>query len=190
MPKADLMIVTGGAPMEGAPTPETTEPDFSEEVAQGEASDSELMAQVSPQGRFSSKALNALVKASNVLLPAFGQDPDYPRFDPGTYEVFPEDFVRVLSMFSAAARDAAVEDVIAEDLVFDFSSATDDNDLQIIAGRINALGKARSFKKWLKDSTPVDEKTADTIDEEASTKEAPKSDMSDDEVDDLFASRL
>lgn len=186
MPKADLMIIAGGAPEEGAPAPEA---DFSEEVAAAEDADAKMYENVSPKGRFSSKALNALVKATNQLLPAFDQAPEYPKFDPGTYETFPEDFTRILSMFSSAARDAAVEDTIGEDLVFDFTSATDDNDLQMIAGKINALSKAKAFKKWLGEQAKEEEAVEAPAEDPAA--EAPKGEaMSDDEVDDLFASRI
>ena len=78
---------------------------MNEELAmeiQGAEQDDEMMfAQMSPKGNFTSKALNNLVKATNRLLPLFGQTPDYPMFE-GNLTEFPTEFVRVLTMFKGA----------------------------------------------------------------------------------------
>jgi len=159
-------------------------PGFGPQVEEAEQLDKELFAEVSPKGRFSSKALNPLVKATNSLLPAFGQEANYPEFDSGTYEVWPEDFVRIFSMFSAASRDAATEDVIKSELVIDFADATSDNDLQMLAGKVQGLAKSKDFKKWLKE--PKDEVVPEPVTEDTGDTD----EMNEDEIDDLFASRL
>lgn len=159
-------------------------PGFGPQVEEAEQLDKELFAEVSPKGRFSSKALNPLVKATNSLLPMFDQTPDYPEFDSGTYEVWPEDFVRIFSMFSAASRDAAAEDVIKSELVIDFADATSDNDLQMLAGKVQALSKSKDFKKWMK--KPREEVVVEPVTEDT----GETAEMNEDEIDDLFASRL
>lgn len=155
---------------------------LSPEIAEAEAVDSEMMMQISPNGRFTSKSLNPLVKATNMLLPAFSQEPTYPDFDPGTYDQWPEDLVRIYSMFAAASRDAAVDETISDDLVIDFENVTDDNDLQVLAGKVQALARHKDFKKWLK--MPRAEAPTAEVDEEE------EADMSDDQIDILFRSRL
>ena len=157
--------------------------DFGPQIEQAEELDGEMFAEVSPKGRFSSKALNPLVKATNALLPVFGQDPSYPVFDSGTYEVFPEDFVRILSMFSAASRDAASDDVVPVELVSDFSEMTNDNDLQVLAGKLQGLAKSKDFKRWMKEPKEV-------VAPEPVGDEEPGPEMSEDEIDSLFEERL
>jgi hypothetical protein len=164
---------------------EETAPGFSAEVEEAEAADKEMYAEVSPKGRFSSKSLNPLVKASNMLLPAFGQEATYPEFDTGVYETWPEDFVRIFSMFSAASRDAATEDVISPELVVDFENATSDNDVQMLAGKVQALSKSKPFKTWLKAPKEITEP------EPVEGKDEPEGkEMSEDEIDNLFMNRL
>ena len=157
--------------------------DFGPQLEQAQQLDEDMFAEVSPKGRFSSKALNPLVKATNALLTVFGQDPSYPTFDSGTYETFPEDFVRILSMFSAASRDAASDDVVPVELVADFSEATNDNDLQVLAGKLQGLAKSKDFKKFLAEPKEV-------IMAEPVGDEEPGPEMSEDEIDSLFEERL
>ena len=73
------------------------------EIGAAEQEEEVAFAQMAPRGRFSAKALNNLVKATNRLLPKFGQTPDYPAFE-GNITEFPTDFVRVLAMFRAYHR--------------------------------------------------------------------------------------
>jgi len=161
---------------------ETEEAPFAPEVAEAEQADKELFAEVSPKGRFSSKALNALVDASNKLLPVFDQSPDYPKFDAGTYEVWPEDFVRVISMFSEAAKDAATSDVVPVELSFSLEGVVDDQDLQVIAGKVQSLADSRDFRKWLKEPQEV-EAPAPVSDEAGG-------DVPEQDIEDLFLSRV
>lgn len=152
-------------------------------VAEAENQDRDMMVEISPKGRFTSKNLNPLVKAANALLPAFGQEPSYPNFNPGKFEQWPEDLVRIFSMFAAASRDAATADIIDPDLVIDFENATDDNDLQVLTGKVQSLAMHKDFKKWLK--APKEE--AETEVEETETEE---SEMGDDKIDELFRNRI
>lgn len=171
-------VEVDGAPMEG------DVPDFGPEIEEAKAVDEEMFSEVAPRGRFSSKSLNALVDAANKLLPIFDQTGDYPKFDTGTYEVFPTDFVRVLSMFSQASRDAVSEDVVSPELVISLDGITDDNDVQVLSGKISGLASSREFKKWLKE--PVEEKVEPIAEERPEGTGA----MSEEDVDSLFLERM
>lgn len=156
---------------------------FETEVAEAKASDSALFIEASPKGKFSSKALNTLVEATNKLLPLFGQEGNYPRFDAGTYEVWPEDFVRIISMFSEASKDAVSDDIFPNELIIDFSNARSDADVQLMAGKISAMAKSIPFKKWLKE---VPEKK----EAEPASKEVPDGEMKETDIEELFMNRM
>ena len=74
------------------------------EIDQAEGDDEANFQEMAPKGRFTAKALNNLVKATNRLLPLFDQTPDYPSFEEDITE-FPTEFVRVLAMFQGAAEE-------------------------------------------------------------------------------------
>ena len=83
---ATEMIVLGGrGPDEGM---------LAEDLNQAEDADEMEFEALSPEGSFTSKSLNALVKATNKLLPAFGQTPDYPTFSEDISK-FPTDFTQI-----------------------------------------------------------------------------------------------
>ena len=62
------------------------------EIQGAEQEDESMFGEMAPKGRFTSKALNNLVKATNRLLPLFDQTPDYPSFESDITE-FPTDFL-------------------------------------------------------------------------------------------------
>ncbi len=159
---------------------------YAPQVQEAEMADDEMFSEIAPKGRFSSKALNSLVKSTNKLLPAFDQEPSYPEFDPGKYEVFPTDFTRILSMFTGASRDAAAENSIPSDLVVSLDGVTDDPAVNLLAGKIGALSKSREFKKFLDEE--IEEESAEPIGDEPEGSEG--ADLSDEGIDDLFASRM
>jgi len=76
------------------------------DIAEMEGMDEEKFAAMAPKGAFTARGLNALVKATNKLLPMFGQTGDYPTFSQDT-KVLPTDFVRVLAMFVTAPAKTA-----------------------------------------------------------------------------------
>lgn len=155
-----------------------------EKQAQVEAQEDELYLQASPRGRFTGKALNSLVQATNKLLPLFGVEEKYPTFPAGELTSLPPDFVRLLSMFSAAIGDATEQGVLSEDNAIDLASITDDTGILGLAGRLNMASGSKEFKRMLmppksaKKEAPAPEETSD-----------PET-MTDDQTAQLFSSRM
>jgi hypothetical protein len=127
-----------------------------------------------PQGSFTVDALNRLVKELNVVLEMFGEV--YPEFAEDI-AVFPQEFVAALSMVRSAAEDAGV----GFDL--EFAEITDDRDLAILSGKIRKLGKDKTFRKFLEDSTLMPEE--EVVVEEVVEEEVPV-----DDIDAMFAGRV
>ena len=126
-------------------------------VSEAQRGDEDAFAALAPRGDFSRKAMNALVKATNRLLPLFDQSPDYPEFSEDV-EVFPTDFVRVLGMFQGAVNAAVDAEMAPESADFMMEEITDDRSLQLLAGRLNQLATDREFKKFLK-NPPMEEES-------------------------------
>jgi len=97
--------------------------------------------QMQVQGEYSERMLNKTVDALNRVLKIF-RAPEYPKFESGS-NVLPPEFVRQLTMVSAAAKDAMVEDKM-----FD-PKPTNDTELRDIAGKLDALAMDRAFKAFL-----------------------------------------
>ena len=153
------------------------------EIQGAEQDDESMFEQMAPKGRFTAKALNNLVKATNRMLPLFDQTPDYPSFENDITE-FPTDFVRVLAMFEGAVSGAIEEDIIDEEMDFDMSDITADANVNMLAGKINRLVNDRSFKKYLKGMANDEE--ADKDNDESETDE----DTEDMDVEALFMERM
>ena len=153
------------------------------EIQGAEQEDESMFGEMAPKGRFTAKALNNLVKATNRLLPLFDQTPDYPSFESDITE-FPTDFVRVLAMFEGAVSGAIEEDLIDDEMDFDMSDITADENVNVLAGKLNRLVNDRSFKKYLKGMS--DDK------EEATEGDEPDADegMDDKDMDALFMERM
>jgi hypothetical protein len=98
---------------------------------------------------FHKKALNALVKATNKLLPLFGVSQAYAAL-PEDIKTLPTDFVRILSMFSSAISDAIAADTIEPDMAFSLEDITDDTGLVQAAGKIGMVSGEKAFKAFLK----------------------------------------
>lgn len=154
-------------------------------VTQMNADDDDIFSQLAPQGDFSVKALNQLVKATNRLLPLFGQEPTYPEFGEDV-EVFPTDFVRVLAMFQGAINTAVDAEMIPEDMDFMMEEISDDRDLTLLAGRLNALSDSRDFKLFLKDP-PMEEEDDE---EEMGEEQMEENNMTEADMDAMFMSRV
>jgi hypothetical protein len=118
-----------------------------------EESEDELYAATAPKGKFSGKAANALVEATNRLLPMFGIEDKYDRFGGGAMTTLPPEFVRLLTMFSKAIGDAVEMGALPEDAIIDLSIVTDDSGLQSLAGRIGMAAKSPQFKRFLSQKT-------------------------------------
>ena len=130
--------------------------------AAAEAED-DMMEEMAPKGKFTPKGLAPLVKATNALLPLFGQTGDYPMITE-TVTVIPTDLFRVLSMFAAAVDDAIAGDMIDGEMAMDFSGVRDDSSLMLLAGKLSKLAANRDFKKFLKE--PMAPKEESGVDEE------------------------
>jgi len=153
------------------------------EIQGAEQEDESMFGEMAPKGRFTAKALNNLVKATNRLLPLFDQTPDYPSFDQNITE-FPTDFVRVLAMFNGAVSGAIEENLIDEELDFDMSEITGDENVNMLAGKLNRLVNDRSFKKYLKGMS--DDKGESMEEEEPESEQG----MQEEDVDALFMERM
>lgn len=156
-----------------------------------EAQEDEMYSSAAPKGRFSGKALNSLVDATNRLLPIFGITEAYPKFGGETQTSLPVAFVRLLTMFDKAIEDAVAEGVLPEDANIDMTIITDDAGLQGLAGRIGMAAKSPGLKRFLK------RKVSGQGEEEMGGEEAPMSEMpeeedamSEDSTNTLFAGRM
>jgi len=151
-------------------------------IEQAEMADEDMYDTMAPEGSFSKKALNALVKSTNKLLPAFDQTPDYPTFSEDLTKL-PTDFTRVLAMFSSAAADAVMAEAIDPEMSFQLEDISDDRSLLLLAGKLDNLAKSREFKRFLKEPAPERE---GPVVEEAVEGE----DMGEGEIEDLFMARM
>lgn len=149
------------------------------------------------KGKFTGKGLNALVQATNRLLPLFGIKQEYPTFGPATVSSLPPDFVRLLSMFSKAMSDAVDKGILPEDAVIDLSIVTNDNGLQGLGGRLQMAAKSAPFKRFLMSKVteggPAESPTEDTAYESGmkpGSEAASAEEMSEEEADKLFKSRM
>jgi uncharacterized protein YdbL (DUF1318 family) len=162
---------------------ESPEASIEVEINQAEGEEEGQFAEMAPKGRFSAKALNNLVKATNRLLPMFDQTPDYPEFSSDITE-FPTDFVRVLSMFKGAVDDAIAQGLVDEQYSFDFGEITGDGNIQVLAGKINKLASDNQFKRYLKQK-PTEEPQGEEM---AMAEESAPMDSGD--MDALFMERM
>lgn len=166
------------------------------QIALGDAeqADEQMYADMAPQSGtvpFSRKALNNLVKATNRLLPLFGQDPNYPEFAEDI-TVFPTDFVRVLAMFQGATNEAVANEVLDAEMDWSMDTITDDQSINALAGKLTSLAQSKPFKQFLKEQPQEMEEapTEETVPEEQEYTEKKPEDMSDEEMNNLFAGRM
>lgn len=159
------------------------------EIEQAEMDEEGDFAEMAPKGRFSAKALNNLVKATNRLLPMFDQTPDYPMFE-GDVTEFPTDFVRVLAMFQGATEDAIGQGIVDDEFGFDFEEITGDGNVQVLAGKINKLAADKGFKRYLQtmpSEEPEGEEMAMAEGEAQGMEQGP---MGEEDMDALFMERM
>jgi len=91
-------------------------------------------------------------------------------------------------MFKAAVDDAIEQGILGEEMAISFDTVTDDLALTSLAGKISNMAKNFNFKKFLKESPP-EETNATEAGEEAGMEEEEES-MSEDEMDNLFMSKM
>lgn len=150
-----------------------------------EEQEDELYSAAAPKGKFTSKAANALVDATNKLLPLFGVSDMYDKFTEPALTTLPPAFARLLTMFSKAF-DTAIEDgTLPEDVKIDLSVVTDDTGLLGLAGRIGMAAKSAPFKRFL--MKKVKEPTAPSPEGEG---ESMEEEATDESTDTLFAGRM
>jgi hypothetical protein len=153
-----------------------------------ESAEDEMYTAASPKGRFTGKAANTLVDATNRLLPLFGINDKYDRFGGGAMTSLPPEFVRILTMFSKAISDAIDAGVLPEDAMIDMTIVTDDSGLQGLAGRIGMAAKSPQFKRFLMrkvtETAPMGEEDEGTGEEEMSEE------MGSEDMDKLMMSRM
>jgi len=153
-------------------------------MAQGaEMEEEDMYGEMTPKGKFTPKGLQPLVKATNILLPLFGQTPDYPAMKEAVGEI-PVDLFRVLTMFAAAVDDAISNEIIAPEMKLSFDGLRDDSGLMLLAGKLSKLALDREFKKFLKEPAP--EAEAPTVDEERT----PMPEMGEEEANNMMMSRM
>lgn len=143
----------------------------------------EMYEMASPVGRWTDRGLNILVKATNKILPLFGQTPDYPMFAKGSYKTLPADFMRVLSMIGGAINDAVAGEALDPSKTFDLPTMITDEDAMAVAAKLDTVAKDKSFKQFLKEpkmAAPVSVEPA----------EEPQTEMTEEQIAKLFASRL
>ena len=162
------------------------------EIETAEGEDEAMYAEMAPTGRYSKKALNNLVKATNRLLPLFEQKPDYPTFTQDVDGQLPTDFVRVLAMFQGAINGAVQMDAIDGEFDFTLEDLTDDNAINMVAGKLSSIAKNRDFRNFLKgppeEGVVVEE--AEMTEEGQMETPMTAEDMSEDELDKLFMGRM
>lgn len=156
-----------------------------EMLKEAETADKEMMTVASPKGNFTPRGLGPLVKATNKLLPLFGQTGDYPALA-GSLKELPEDFTRVISMFKAAVDDAIAEEVVGPEMAISLDSIIDDTGLLTLAGKLEMLAKTREFKKFLSEP-PKGETQGTETGEEAGM---PEEEMSSENADQLMMNRM
>ena len=161
-----------------------------------EEKEDEMYSGSAPKGKFSGKSLNALVDATNRLLPLFGIKDAYDRFGPGPQTTLPPEFVRILTMFSKAIDDAVDAGALPEGTEIDLGLITDDNGLQSLAGRIGMASKSGAFKRFLlrKVESPMPESEGEDTGYESEgtdgTEAGNAEEMSEKGTDKLFKSRM
>ena len=132
-----------------------------EKATQADDAMDEALLVAAPAGDFSAPALNALVEALNEVLPVMGLEDPYPTFEEDIEGTVPVEFVKYLTMVSAAATDAGLDRFAIK-----LEDIGNDTDLMKAAGQLDVLSKNDSFRSIMattgreeaaaeSDSTPV-----------------------------------
>ena len=129
---------------------------MADEVMMAEQADEEMFEAMAPKGDFTQRGLSSIVRATNKMLPLFGQTPDYP--DVPDTNMLPTDFTRILAMFAAAVEEAIEDDILSPEMAIDLSTVRDDSGLLTVAGKIDMLRQDKDFKRYLAEEVPNEDK--------------------------------
>lgn len=99
--------------------------------------------ELGPKGEYSRDSLNRLVNSINELLKVFGANP-IPQIDEDIDGELPAMIVKPLMMIDAALTDAQ-----RDEYKFEIGELTNDRDLMMARGKIDAAAKDRAFKAFL-----------------------------------------
>jgi hypothetical protein len=107
-----------------------------------QADDAEMSMQIEISGDFSLERINKLVDAMNRVNKIF-QAPPYPSFETAP-EIFPPEFISNLEMVQSAVESSGLDDYS-----FDLREIGDDEDLKMLAGKMDAMATDKSFRAFL-----------------------------------------
>lgn len=115
----------------------------------------EQMMTIAPKaiGTFSPTALNKLVAAWNKLSKLFGISEAYETFSE-PQKVFPVEFTKLIAMASSAIEDAVAAEVLSSDLLLDLANTKKDQDVVLLAAKIEQAAKNAAFKSFLMEAPP------------------------------------
>lgn len=135
--------------------------------------------QMAPEGEFSKKAMNQLIRSLNRARDLFDAPP-IPQAA-GDSEIMTEDVVSTLMMLKQASKDAGTE------LPVSFTGVANDTDLAVLTAQVEGLVGDRMFKQYLNQQAPGTEDAVEEVTEEVATQEA---EMADVDMDALMMERL
>lgn len=136
---------------------------------------------VVPTGRYSARAMNALVEVLNRVLPMMGRTDMYPEFTDDQTQ-FPMDLTQLLMAIKTVADTAQVE------FPLDLGAITGDADVAKVAAIIQRLVDDKRFQDYLaQEETMEAEEMVEVETPMAGSAPQPQGEMSDEE---LFASRM
>lgn len=161
-------------------------------VAQAEATDEQFMEGIALQGSFTDKGMSALVDAIEAALPSMGLSGEDATVGDALAEdgTVTEELTRALGMVVDPINDAIEAGILDADLTIDLEGVDEDRDLTMVASRIRMAYSDKEFKRWLKESTDEEVLEEEVIGEDAATVDLAEGEMSDEEVDGFFMSRL
>lgn len=172
MDKEKMIVIGIGSRPGGDP--------IGKELEDAEEADSDMFEAMAPKGDFTSRGLAPLVRATNRLLPLFGQEPNYPSV-PDT-KVLPTDFTRILAMFKSAVDDAISKEIVDPEMAIMLDGVRDDSALMSMAGKLDMLSRDKEFKRFLKEPMEEEEGMGQEMGEEMG--------MSPEEEDNMMMERM
>ena len=134
-----------------------------------------------PQGKFSARALNALVAVMNEILPMMGRTDMYPEFTE-EQSMIPMDLVQLLMAVQAIAEMAQV------DFPLDLASITGDADVAKVAALVKRLREDKRMQDYLAQAEePIEQEAMVEVEAPMAGSAPGQPEMSDEE---LFQSRM
>ena len=161
-------------------------------VAQAEATDEQFMEGIALQGNFTDKGMNALVEAIEAALPTLGLSGEDAAVGDALAEdgSVTEELTRSLGMVVDPINDAIEAGILDADLTIELEGVDEDRDLTMVASRIRMAFSDKDFKRWLKESTDEEVLEDEVVGDEVAAVDIAEGEMSDEEVDGFFMSRL